>query len=67
MNGFTVEESNLIAMYASKSRRKVMGDIARALPHIDDMDMVELCCQVMDKIHRLTDTEFAAMDFMIAE
>lgn len=67
MNGFTVEESNLICIYASKNRKKVMGDITRALPYIDDVDMIELSLQVVDKLKALTDEEFAAMNFEMAE
>lgn len=67
MNRFTVEGSNLICIYASKSRKKLMGDITRALPYVDDADMVKLSIQVMEKLKNMTDEEFAAMSFEMAE
>lgn len=39
---FTVEESNLISIFASKNRTKVMRDIGNAIPHLDDEEMIEL-------------------------
>ena len=39
---FTVEESNLISIFASKNRTKVMRDISNAIPHLDDEEMIDL-------------------------
>ena len=60
-NVFTVEESNLICIFQSDSRTKVMEDINRALKHIDDMDMIELCENVIEKLGRMADEEFENM------
>lgn len=67
MNGFTVEESNLIAIYASKNRKKVMADITRAVPYMDDAYMIELSLRVVERLKDLTDEEFAAVSFELAE
>ena len=60
-NVFTVEESNLICIFQSDSRTKVMEDINRALKHIDDTDMIELCENVIEKLGRMADEEFENM------
>ena len=60
-NLFTVEESNLICIFQSDSRTKVMEDINRALKHIDDTDMIELCENVIEKLGRMADEEFENM------
>lgn len=39
---FTVEESNLISIFASENRTKVIQDISNAIPHLDDGKMIEL-------------------------
>lgn len=57
-NLFTVEESNLICIFQSDSRKKVMADINRALEHIDDTDMIELCENVLEKLEKINDKEF---------
>ena len=52
-NLFTVEESNLICIFQSDSRTKVMEDINRALKHIGDTDMIELCENVLEKLGKM--------------
>ena len=66
-NVFTVEESNLICIFQSDSRTKVMEDINRALKHIDDTDMIELCENVLEKLVKISDEEFALLNFMMTE
>ncbi len=66
-NLFTVEESNLICIFQSDSRTKVMEDINRALEHIDDTDMIELCENVLEKLGRMSDKEFETLELESAE
>ena len=66
-NLFTVEESNLICIFQSDSRTKVMEDINRALKHIDDTDMIELCENVLEKLEKITDEEFTKVELEIAD
>lgn len=66
-NLFTVEESNLICIFQSDSRTKVMEDINRALKHIDDTDMIELCEKVLEKLGKINDEEFAKVELEIVE
>lgn len=66
-NLFTVEESNLICIFQSDSRTKVMDDINRALKHIDDPDMIELCENVLEKLGKMSDKEFETLQLESAE
>ncbi len=66
-NLFTVEESNLICIFQSDSRTKVMEDINRALKYIDDTDMIELCENVLEKLGKMSDKEFETLELESAE
>ena len=64
---FTVEESNLICVFAGESRAEVIEDINGALPYLDDKDMKELSQRVLDKLQNMTEEEFAGLSFEPAE
>lgn len=64
-NLFTVEESNLICIFQSNSRTKVMEDINRALKHIEDM--IELCENMLEKLGKMSDKEFETLKLEGAE
>lgn len=64
---FTVEESNLISIFASKNRTKVMWDISNAIPHLDDEEMIDLSLRVVDKLKAMSDEVFAKLDIESAE
>ena len=49
-HNFTVEEVNFICIFEGKSRSKAIEDMERALPHLDDPDMVELSNRVIGKL-----------------
>lgn len=66
-NQFTFEESNLICIFQSNSRTKVMEDINRALKHIEDTDMIELCENVLEKLGKMSDKEFETLELESAE
>ena len=54
---FTVEEENLICIYHNADRRRTMTAIADALPYMDS-DVQTLSEQVLEKLHRMSDTAF---------
>ncbi|MDE5589036.1 MAG: transposon-transfer assisting family protein [Acetatifactor sp.] len=56
-HNFTVEEVNLICIYTGESRSEVIEDIERALPYLDDSDMVELSNRIIKKLRNVTDEE----------
>lgn len=64
---FTVEESNLISIFASKSRTQIIWDISNAIPHLDDEEMTELSLCVADKLKAMSDEEFAKLEIEAAE
>ena len=64
---FTVEESNLISIFASKNRTKVMRDISNAIPHLDDEEMIDLSLRVVDKLKAMSEEVFAKLDIESAE
>ena len=64
---FTVEESNLICIYAEESRNEVIEDIKRALPYLDDPDMEELSSRIIGKLRDMTDEEFEKLELIEAE
>lgn len=64
---FTVEESNLICIYAGESRSEVIEDIEKALPYLDDTDMEELSNRMIGKLQNMTDEKFEQLEFMVIE
>ena len=71
---FTVEESNLICIFVSKnkaftleSRNKVIENIEKALPYLEDTDMAELSGRVIGKLRDMSDEEFEQLELAEAE
>lgn len=60
-NPFTVEETNLICIFQSDSRTKVIEDIHKAVEHIDDDDLVKLSVRVVQKLEKMSDEEYAGL------
>ena len=66
-HNFTVEEVNLICIYAGESRGEVIEDIERALPYLEDPDMVELSNRIIEKLRNMTDEEFEQLELIEAD
>ncbi len=66
-HNFTVEEVNLICIFAGESRSEVIEDIERALPYLEDTDMAELSGRVIGKLRDMTDEEFEQLELTEAE
>ena len=66
-HNFTVEEVNYICVFAGESRSKAREDMERALPHLDDPDMVELSNRVIGKLRGMTDEEFEELELAEAD
>lgn len=64
---FTVEESNLISIFISDNRTKVISDINNAIPHLDDEEMIDLSLRVVDKLIAMSDEDFKKLDIEAAE
>ena len=66
-HNFTVEEVNLICVFAGESRGEVIEDIERALPYLDDPDMAELSNRIIGKLQNMEDEEFEQLELIEAE
>ena len=66
MNRFTVEEINLLSIYADKSKRALIENINAALPFMD-ADMRELAGRTMQKVDALTEKEYAELAVYAAD
>ena len=66
---FTVEESNLICVFAGEDRNEVIKDIERALPHLNDRIWrnCQLSHKEIEKLQSVTDEEFAKLELIAAE
>ena len=66
MNRFTVEETNLLSIYADGSKRALIENINAALPYMD-ADMRELAGRTMQKVDALTEKEYAELAVYAAD
>lgn len=66
MNGFTVEQTNLISIYNTGMRREVIGEMTAALPFMEN-DMRELAWRTLEKLNVLTDDEYLQLAIEPAE
>ena len=67
MNGFSVEESNLISIFAGESRTEVIEVISSALKYLEDDVLLELSERVLERLKKMSDEEFAGIDFVAAQ
>ena len=67
MGKFTVEEINLMCVFNTDSRMKLMEDIGRVLPHLKESEMEELAGNVLVKLQNMTDEEFTEVVLEAAE
>ena len=63
---FTIPEENLICIYAANSRTEVIGNIQSGFPYMDG-DMRRLADAVIRKLHRMTDSDFSQMQFILTD
>ena len=57
-NPFTVEESNLIAVYSTTNRQMALDGLYHSLPYQMDGDLVHLTHRTIDKLDRMSDEDF---------
>ena len=55
---FTIEEENIIAIYAEDSRERTIDNINSAMPYMDE-DMRQLAAAAVNKLQAMTDSEFS--------
>ena len=59
---FTIEEENIVAIYAEDSRETTLENILAAMPYMDE-DMRQLAEQTIHKLHNMTDAAFEEAKF----
>jgi len=66
MFNFTVEETNLIAIYKTDAKEKTLARISGALPDMDN-DMRIIAESASRKLAALTEAEFSLLPFTPAD
>ena len=64
---FTVEETNLIAMYLGNTRTDTIMQINAALTFIDDKEIYSIAESAISKLAMLDEQEFAEYSFILAD
>ncbi len=64
---FSIEESNIAAIYRGKSRGITIQSIASVLNNIDDKSMREVMLSTIEKLADISDDEFERMQFVFTD
>lgn len=64
---FNVEEQNLLAVLHAESREATIADIRMVLDNIDDLELEEVCRHTLNKLMKISDEEYAALDLEVDE
>lgn len=62
----SVEETNLLSIYADENKRALLENINATLPYMD-ADMRELAGRTMRKVDALTEEEYAELSVYAAD
>ena len=62
---FTVEETALVSSFDHSNRNVALLKMAAHLKLIEDADLKELTRRTVRKLNKLTDAEFASIDFTV--
>ena len=63
---FTIEEENIIAIYAEDSRERTIDNINSAMPYMDE-DIRQLAAAAVNKLQTMTDSEFSEREFILTD
>lgn len=58
---FTIEEINLMCVYDTSDRGRLLTGIRESLPHLLEPELKELAHGVIDRLEAMTDREFTAL------
>jgi len=64
---FTVEEINLISIYAADTIAATIANIDEAMPDILDEDIISIAESASRKLAALSDSDFAALVFELTD
>lgn len=58
MERFTVEEINLICIYDTSGRERLINEIKESLPYVYEPELIEIMENAIYKLENMTDGEF---------
>jgi len=64
---FTVEETNIIAIYKEDTAAATLARIAAVLPELYDEDIISIAESASRKLAALTEPEYSALSFSPAD
>lgn len=67
MMRFTIEETNLIAMYPHQNRREILEELHQAVVYIHELEMLALINQTIKKIVQMSEVDFRQEVFELEE
>ena len=63
---FTIEEENIVAIYAEGSRKTTVENILAAMPYMD-FELRRLAAAAVKKLQAMTDSEFSEREFILTD
>ena len=63
---FSMEEINLMCIYDCTSRSGLIDELDEAMEYVDDLEILRLMEQTIDKLYRTTDAQFADLPLIPA-
>lgn len=64
---FNVEEKNILALFQAGSRQGTIDNFKMVLGNIEDKELEEVCQHIFDKLTKMSDEEYAALDLKADE
>lgn len=64
---FNVEEQNILAVLHAETREDTIADIRMVLDNIDDLELEEVCRHTLNKLMKINDEEYAALNLEVDE
>ena len=66
MRRFTVEEINLLSIFADKNKKSVIANMKVTMPFMDT-NMRELTLKTIEKLNKIPDKDFSNLEFFPAK
>ena len=63
---FTIEEENIVAIYAEDSRETTISNILAAMPYMD-FGLRQLAAAAVNKLHAMSDSLFSERSFIFTD
>ena len=63
---FSIEEENIVAIYAEDSRETTVNNILFAMPYMDE-DMQQIAAAAVKKLQAMTDSEFSERELVLTD